>query len=108
MLVHEVGDEPAQFGSAGGAIGRRRQRDGELELRGQAGGRLDSGDGEPGAVRRMTMHRGNRARLALHDLEMHQDFAGAFSGARELVSRQIHQAQVLRAHESFGDLRGRA
>ena len=52
------------------------------------------------------MARGHSLGLALHDLEVHQDFAGALLGAAKLVALEVHQAHVLRLHEAFAYERG--
>ena len=52
---------------------------------------------------RMTMDRGRRAGLAFHDLQVHQDFAGALLHAGKLVAIEVHQAHVFRLHEAFGN-----
>ena len=54
------------------------------------------------------MHGSNRARLSLHHLQVHEDFAGALLRARQLVALQVHQAHVLRLHEALGDQGGGA
>src|SRR6266702_3978630 len=59
-------------------------------------------------VRRMAMDRGDGAWLALHDLQVHQDFARMLLGAAELVAVQIDEAHVLGFHEAFRAERGRA
>ena len=46
--------------------------------------------------------------LALHDLQMHQDFARPTLRARELVAFKIHEAHILGLHEAFAHERGRA
>src|SRR5581483_915279 len=50
----------------------------------------------------MTMHRGDGTWLALHDLQVHEDFTGAFLRAGQLIAFEIYQAHVLRLHEAFG------
>ena len=47
------------------------------------------------------MHAGHGPRLAFHHLEMHQDFARALFFAAKLVALEIHQAHVLRRHETL-------
>ncbi len=46
--------------------------------------------------------------LALHDLQVHQNFAGALLPPGKLVAFQVHQAHVFRLHEPFGNERRRA
>jgi len=54
------------------------------------------------------MNCGHRARLAFHDLQVHQDFAGALFLTGQLVAVQVHQAHVFRFHEALGNQRRRA
>ena len=103
MLVNKVGNQLAHLGRAGCAI--RRDGDGceYLKLRNHAGWRLDPGYRERRAVWGVTMHRSQHLRLTLHHLQMHEDFAGALSGAGELVAFHVHKAQILRLHEPLGN-----
>src|ERR1022692_2356077 len=71
VFIRQIGDKLAHLRRARRAIRRSRHGGEDLKLRDHAGGRLDTGDGERRAVGRMTVHRGDRARLALHDLEVH-------------------------------------
>ena len=56
------------------------------------------------------MHRRHGARLALHDLQVHQDLTRAFLSvaAAKLVAFQIHEAHILLFHEAFRHQRRRA
>ena len=47
------------------------------------------------------MHRRHRTRLTFHDLQVHQDFAGALFCSRKLVAFEINEAHILRLHETF-------
>ena len=53
------------------------------------------------------MHRGDRSRLTLHDLQMHQNLARALFSitAAKLIAVEVHQAHICLRHESFRDER---
>lgn len=46
--------------------------------------------------------------LPFHDLQVHQNLAGAFLHAGQLVALEIHQTHVLGFHETLAHQRGRA
>ena len=108
VLVHEVRDQLPHLWRAGRAIRRNRNGRKDFILGNHARGRLDARDGEARAVRRMAMTRGDGPRLTLHDLQVHQDFAGAFLHAGKLVAFEIHEAHVLGFHETLAHERRRA
>ena len=54
------------------------------------------------------MHCGRSTRLPLHDLQMHQNLAGALLDTRKLIPLEIHEAHVRRFHEALAHQRGRA
>jgi hypothetical protein len=54
------------------------------------------------------MDRRHRSRLPLHDLQVHQNFAGPLLRPGKLVPLQIHQAHVFRFHKPLGNQRRRA
>jgi hypothetical protein len=104
VLFDEVGHELAHFGCAWGAVGSDGDPpDEDLDFGDHAGGGFDLGDSESGGVRRVTMDGGLGAGLPFHDLEMHEDLAGAVQGAGELFAVEIDQAKVFGFHEPLGD-----
>src|SRR6185503_17135037 len=93
VLLNEVRDELAHLRRAGRAVRRERDTANEdLNLGNHATRRLNTGNRESSSVRRMTMHGGDRARLALHDLQVHQNFTGTLFVTAELVTLKVDQA----------------
>ena len=108
ILVGEVGHQLAHVRRTGRAIGRDADGAKHFILRQHARRRRLSHHGERGCVRRMAVAGGDRLGLALHHLQVHQDFARALLRAAKLIALEIHEAHVRRLERAFAHERRRA